>query len=602
MVVAGRAVILTAKQEEFLPICEHLRDCQDIEVDGTIYTFGIFIAKHGIWEVFVVETGMGSEEAAVFTAQAILNVHPDVILFVGIAGGFKSKVAIGDVVIADYVYAYESGKQDSSGFYARPHSQRASHRLEQRARAETRSNAWRLQYPLTDRSNEENLMPLPASPDAVHSNRAAPNRSSSHRSGASPDPTSPDGFVPRTLAAAQPKAIIGPIATGAKVLASQASQAAQIIRLHYNDTLAIEMEGSGFHKAAHLHAASVDAIMIRGISDMLDGKTETDLQGYQELAARHAAAFTFAMLSNLSYNGKIHSQQHNSQRLSRQIIIERDAEHSKKEQEERKRIEGEKQTLRERLLPISMRPKGFVAQSINGVEIILPPIVNIPAGPFIMGSDKRQDSQAFDNEMPRQTVVLETFEIALYPLTVAEYACFVQATQHPPPNDWSNQQEYRDHPVVWLSWRDACAYVQWLAQVSGQPWRLPNEAEWEKAARGNDGRIYPWGNSWNKVHANTNDGGPKGTTPVGSYPEGCSPYGVYDMAGNVLEWTSSLYRLYPYEVTTEKENTLIQGSRVLRGGAWNYSPGDARAAYRDYGDVDGFTNFNVGVRVARGEG
>src|SRR5947207_7967546 len=224
MFFAGRAVILTAKQEEFLPVCEHLCECQDIEVDGTVYTFGIFAAKDAMWEVFVVETGMGSEEAAVFTEQAILHIHPNIIFFVGIAGGFKSKVAIGDVVVANYVYSYESGKQDSAGFYARPHSQRPSHRLEQRARAETRSKSWQ-------------------------------------------------GLIRGTSAITQPRAIVGPIATGAKVLASQASQAAEIIRLHYNDTLAVEMEGSGFHKAAHMHATSVDALMIRGISDMLDGKS-----------------------------------------------------------------------------------------------------------------------------------------------------------------------------------------------------------------------------------------------------------------------------------------------------------------------------------------
>src|SRR5262249_35495241 len=246
-----------------------------------------------IWEVFVVETGMGSEEAAVFTEQAILHVYPNVIFFVGIAGGFKSKVAIGDVVIANYIYSYESGKQNASEFYARPHSQRPSHRLEQRARAETRSKSWQ-------------------------------------------------EFIPEALAVTQPKAIIGPIATGAKVLASQASQAADIIRSHYNDTLAVEMEGSGFHKAAHMHATSVDALMIRGISDMLDDKTATDLRGYQAIAACHAAAFAFALLSKLSYHRTMSDQRstrlqfdptnagRSGQYLSRQaMVIGREAGHTR---------------------------------------------------------------------------------------------------------------------------------------------------------------------------------------------------------------------------------------------------------------------------------
>jgi formylglycine-generating enzyme required for sulfatase activity/nucleoside phosphorylase len=564
MFFAGRAVILTAKQEESLPVCAHLCDCQNIEVGGTIYTYGVFVARHLIWEVFVVETGMGSEEAAVFTEQAILTIHPDVVLFVGIAGGFKSKVAIGDVVVANYVYSYESGRQDSVGFYARPHSQRPSHRLEQRARAEIRSKSWQ-------------------------------------------------GFIPGRLAVTQPRAVVGPIATGAKVLASRASQVAEIIRSHYNDTLAVEMEGSGFHKAAHMHATSVDALMIRGISDILDGKTATDLQGYQDIAACHAAAFAFALLSNLSYNGTMNGWQstrlqfdpsnagQTGSYLSRQaMVIEREVGYTRKGLEARKHVDREKQALQEQLVPASMRSKGFIGQSINGIEVIIPPVVVIPAGPFIMGSDKRQDDQAFDNEMPQQIVVLETFEMALYPLTVAEYACFVRATQQPQPNDWSNQQEYEDHPVVWISWQDACAYVHWLAQVSDQLWRLPNEAEWEKAARGNDGRIYPWGNVWHKGNANTNDGGPMGTTPVGSYPGGRSPYEIYDMAGNVMEWTSSLYKAYPYELAGERDHSSMLAIKVLRGGSWNYSPGDARVAYRDCGDVSGFANLHVGMRVACG--
>jgi formylglycine-generating enzyme required for sulfatase activity len=132
----------------------------------------------------------------------------------------------------------------------------------------------------------------------------------------------------------------------------------------------------------------------------------------------------------------------------------------------------------------------------------------------------------------------------------------------------------------WISWDDADTYAQWLTQLTGEPLRLPTEAEWEKAARGTDGRIYPWGNQWDKTRANTRDGGPGATTPVGTYPSGASQYGAEDMAGNVLEWTSTLYEAYPYNPTDGRENQYTPGDRVLRGGSWANYPTNVRSAYR----------------------
>ncbi len=180
---------------------------------------------------------------------------------------------------------------------------------------------------------------------------------------------------------------------------------------------------------------------------------------------------------------------------------------------------------------------------------VLPPVCEVPAGPFLMGSDREQDSDAHDDELPQHTMTLDTYHIAIYPVTVAEYACFVQTTNRATPRDWSSQQHCLDHPVVHVTWKDVLAYAQWLTQVTGASWRLPTEAEWEKAARGTDGRIYPWGNQWDSTRANTAVGGPRKTTPVGSYPGGASPYGAQDMAGNVFEWTSSRFSYYPYNTT-----------------------------------------------------
>lgn len=263
--------------------------------------------------------------------------------------------------------------------------------------------------------------------------------------------------------------------------------------------------------------------------------------------------------------------------------------------------------LAHHLTPLPLYNLGFRGYTIGGVECILPPLCPIPAGIFTMGSDKSRDKSVGNDETPQYPVEVDAFAIGQHPVTVAEYACAVLAkavrrpqqyelggTKYGP--DWATQQTHPDHPVVYVSWNDALTYVRWLAKTTSQSWRLPSEAEWEKAARGTDGRIYPWGNTFDTARCNTAEGGSGTTTPVGRYPSGESPYHVQDMTGNVWEWTSSLYRPYPYRQNDGRENPSTTENPVLRGDAWSGHSKKARAAFRDHLRPD-FLRSTIGFRL-----
>jgi formylglycine-generating enzyme required for sulfatase activity len=225
--------------------------------------------------------------------------------------------------------------------------------------------------------------------------------------------------------------------------------------------------------------------------------------------------------------------------------------------------------------PPRLAELGYHVAFLNGAEVILPPMCEVPAGPFLMGSDNRKDLLAEDNEQPQHQVTLAVFQIAKYPVTVAEYACFMRATNRSEPKNlfypltWAEQfAKQLEHPVVNVGWQDAGAYTQWLTERTERTWRLPTEAEWEKAARGTDARIYAWGNRWDPAKAEMDTGNNSRTTPVGSYPEGASSYGAEEMGGNWSEWTNSLFRPYPYNATDGRENAKSADKRVIRGGSY----------------------------------
>jgi formylglycine-generating enzyme required for sulfatase activity len=225
-----------------------------------------------------------------------------------------------------------------------------------------------------------------------------------------------------------------------------------------------------------------------------------------------------------------------------------------------------------------------------------PQTIIVPAGDFIYGSDQQQreygyqlDEKAYghsitreqgwyDREAKRQIVKLPAFAITKTAITNSQYAVFLSQTVNRRPwvgadtwadyglahpyaraqrHNWRTRvppQGRETHPVVLVSYEDAVAYAKWLSEKTGQKWSLPDQKQWEKAARGTDGRYFPWGDAFDKAKLNSHDAGPFDTMPVGSFPKGKSPYGVMDMAGQVFEWTST---------------PAGKNRHVVKGGSWD---------------------------------
>lgn len=296
------------------------------------------------------------------------------------------------------------------------------------------------------------------------------------------------------------------------------------------------------------------------------------------------------------------------------------ATYNLKEESSRIRAAGEDITLHERNEHHGANSAGY---SVAQAEALLTKerwqeldaTVQIPAGKFLMGTNL-ESANAIDR--PQHTVDLPAYRMDKYLVTNAQYARFVAATGHRPPLDWKDgkiPQGALLHPVTMVNWHDAAAYAKWAGK------RLPTEAEWEKAARGADGRRWPWGNTMDPSRLNTyyNVGS---ATDVSVYATGVSPYGIFDMAGNVDEWVADDF--LPYQ-GTDAPADLFQGKvarvqnaedramklsdmvpvdrryKVLRGGSWKGDPFATASYHRDYAWPNFASDF-YGFRCAADAG
>jgi formylglycine-generating enzyme required for sulfatase activity len=262
-------------------------------------------------------------------------------------------------------------------------------------------------------------------------------------------------------------------------------------------------------------------------------------------------------------------------------------------------------------------PKGPQAGDVwvnakDGAEMVY-----VAEGEFILGATEQEVAAwlrdhpddrfgQFDDEQPQRRVHLSGYWVGRTEVTNAQYQRFVRETGHAAPPHWQGEQVWArlpGFPVIWASWDDARTYCEWAGG------RLPAEAEWEKAARGTDGRRYPWGNEWdvggvrrcNFWSDRQADDGYLEASPVGSYPAGASPYGCLDMAGNGEEWCTDWYDAEYYQTAPERDpKGPAQGDcRSVRGGYWGSSPRGVRCATRyPYAALGDTYNF-IGFRCAR---
>jgi formylglycine-generating enzyme required for sulfatase activity len=588
MTTPGRAAILTALPVEYAAVREHLADiCEEQHEAGTVYDHGSFTSDSAEWKVLIAEIGAGNVDAAVQAERVIEYFKPDVVLFVGVAGGIKD-VALGDVVAATKIYGYESGKQGET-FLPRPVVGLSSHRMEQRARAEARKRDWCKRI------------------------KGAPVDS-------------------------PPRSFVGPIAAGEKVVANARSELAAFLRNNYGDALAVEMEGYGFLRAAH--ARNIEALVIRAISDLLENKATSDAAGWQERAASNASAFAFEVLAKLGAARE-------SQPTSRASVPRR--RDVKMTTPATPRRAGGGRMLAAIAAAAAVTGLIGVSYSLRNsplwttnlqdrrqdcalADVAPMQFLQLPEGQFQMGSPVWEPDRGSD-ETPHMAEVGQ-FEIAVHEVTQKQW---VEVMGTKPFNC-----EYGcgdDFPAQNVSWQDAMKFMNALTDRENKQrpeserrtrcyneavwswdrtctgYRLLTEVEWEYAARAGTVTAYSFGNEPRQLCAYGNgadraakrkyplwpmvdcDDGSADLLPTGR--KKANPWGLYDMHGNAWEWIWDWYGPYPVQSTAGYAGPEKGEWRVLRSGSASNAVGKLRSANRHKLLPSGI-HGDIGFRCARG--
>jgi formylglycine-generating enzyme required for sulfatase activity len=271
---------------------------------------------------------------------------------------------------------------------------------------------------------------------------------------------------------------------------------------------------------------------------------------------------------------------------------------------------------------------GEIVGTLGDLRIKEDNMILVKAGKFLRGSGEDDDdddttaadADAYDDKNPQREIYLDDFKIGKYPVTNEEFKEFVDDGGYDREEFWAKEGwQWREEnkiyepeywhdrkwnapnfPVVGISWFEASAYVRWLSERAGHQYRLPTEAEWEKAARGTDGSKYPWGEDFDKNSCNSYESGLNRTSPVGIFPKDKSPYGCFDMAGNVWEWCSDWYDVEYYANSPDRnpKGPSDGAARVIRGGSWGFYAGVCRSANRDRYDP-GDRRDDLGFRLLR---
>ena len=645
------AVILTALPVEYLAVRAHLQALQEeVHAQWKIYERGTFSANGQEWEVGIVEIGAGNVGAALETERAIAHFKPDLILFVGVAGGIKD-VAIGDVVASTKIYGYESGKADER-FKPRPEIGLSAYNLVERARAEANKGDW--------------LERLAVVPEM------------------------------------KPRVFVGPIASGERVIGSKESEIFKFIRASYNDAVAVDMEGFGFLQAAFAYP-NIQAIVIRGISDLIkdknlkDPKNGTEDQRQRE-ASHNASAFAFEVLAKLEINVKDSSKSRaetttsnmnpqQKQRLERRketLQTEWNIRNEKLEQlrqayaiesgiaikfQLEKQIQDEEKligkledeltdieqslhvsvdhTSQERSLQLNSHFSDFnerilenYTQQISSLTTITFDVTRIdavgqqesliqktnysfieqlsdditlemilvPSGEFLMGGPNYEVKKLQD-EIPQHSVNVHSFFMSRYPVTQSQWemVSYLPKLERNLENTPSFFKGV-NHPVDSVSWYDALEFCARLSVKTGRPYRLPSEAEWEYACRAGTASPFHFGEAIISRLANYNCNirysyetqgiFRQKTTSVDTFRI-FNSFGLCDMHGNVWEWCADpWHRNYENAPSTHiiwTENA-DPDYRVMRGGSWNSLPEFCRSSYRMKGKLEK-RGDGIGFRV-----